>query len=91
MQGGKWDFFFNTVGTALPGRPIQDITDDIIADLQGDVIASVPMTPMVKKYTEFRQKLPRHADKFNFKTFETENSMYHDELLPYRTAVPKDA
>ena len=86
----KWDFFINTVGTALPGRPIQNIMENIIKDLKGDVIASVPMTPMVKKYTEFRQKMPRNADKFNFDQFETANSMYHDELLPYRTTIPKD-
>ena len=63
----KWDFFINTVGTALPGRPIQNIMENIIKDLKGDVIASVPMTPMVKKYTEFRQKMPRNAAKFNFR------------------------
>jgi hypothetical protein len=45
---------------------------------------------MVQKYTEFKQKMPRHADTFKSDTFETENTMYHDELLPYRTAIPKE-
>ena len=26
---GDWQFFINTVGSALPGRPIQNITDEI--------------------------------------------------------------
>ena len=89
---GDWQFFINTVGSALPGRPIQNITDEIVKDLNGDVIASVPMIPMVKKYTEFKQRMPKNARKFNFKNFETKNknSMYHNEFLPYRTAIPKE-
>ena len=27
---GDWQFFINTVGSALPGSPIQNITDEII-------------------------------------------------------------
>ena len=70
-----------------------DITEEVFTNLKGDVIPSVPMTPMVKKYTEFRQKLPRNAEKFNFEEFETadnKNNQYHDEWLPYRTSIPKD-
>lgn len=92
-EGGPWQFFINTVGSALPGRPIQKVTDEILRDLKGDVIASVPMTPMVKKYTEYRQRMPKNAERFNFDNFETKNSkqsMYHDELLPYRTVIPKN-
>ena len=91
-QGQDWDFFINTVGSALPGRPIHELTSSILKDLNGDVIPSVPMTPMVKKYTEFKQKMPRNADRFNFDKFESSgpNSMYHEELIPYRTSEPKD-
>ena len=89
-EGADWQFFINTVGSALPGRPIQNFTDEIIKDLSGDVIASVPMSPMVKKYTEFKQRMPKNAERFNFKNFETKNSMYHNEFLPYRTAIPKE-
>ena len=91
-QGQDWDFFINTVGSALPGRPIQELVSTILKDLNGDVIPSVPMTPMVKKYTEFKQKMPRNADRFNFDKFESSgpNSMYHEELIPYRTSEPKD-
>ena len=61
-------------------------------DLSGDVIASVPLDPLAKKYTEFKQRMPKNARKFNFKNFETDNpnSMYHNEFLPYRTAIPKE-
>ena len=85
----KW---FNSLDTNSTGRPIQNITDEIVKDLNGDVIASVPMIPMVKKYTEFKQRMPKNARKFNFKNFETknQNSMYHNEFLPYRTAIPKE-
>ena len=90
---GDWQFFINTVGSALPGRPIQNITDEILNDLSGDVIASVPLDDMAKKYTQFKQRMPKNARKFNFKEFETDNpnSMYHNEFLPYRTAIPKEA
>ena len=48
--------------------------------------------PLAKKYTEFKQRMPKNARKFNFKNFETDNpnSMYHNEFLPYRTAIPKE-
>ena len=43
---GKWKYFFNTVGTALPMRPIQDIAK-ILSELpnQQDVIMSEEMPP----------------------------------------------
>ena len=87
---GDWQFFINTVGSALPGRPMQNITDEILQSLHGDVIASVPMTPMVKRYTEYKQRMPKNADRFNFDRFETNTSMYHNEFLPYRTAIKKE-
>lgn len=88
-QGKEWKFFLNTVGTALPGRPIQDITE-LISHLSGDVIASVPMTEQITKYTQFKQRLPRKAETINFDKFETDKFMYHDDLLPYRTTIPKE-
>ena len=91
-KGGNWQFFINTVGSALPGRPIQDITEEILKNLEGDIIPSTPLSPLAKKYTQFKQRMPKNAQRFNFANFETsksKNSMYHDELLPYRTAIPK--
>ena len=36
---GDWQFFINTVGSALPGRPIQNITDEII---KGQSMSIIP-------------------------------------------------
>jgi hypothetical protein len=34
-RGAHWKYFINTVGTALPGRPIQQLLDGIITNLKG--------------------------------------------------------
>jgi hypothetical protein len=53
-----WKFFFNSIGTAFPGMPVQKIAE-LLKDINGDVIASVPMTDFVKGYQTHQYLLPK--------------------------------
>jgi len=86
-----WKFFFNAIGTALPGRPIRDIAE-MLKDLNGDVVTSVPMTDFIKGYISHKYLLPKDAETINFDNHERgkqDGFLYHEEHLPYKTTIRK--
>lgn len=44
-----WKFFLNAIGSALPGRPIQELTE-VFSRLNGDIVASVPLNDQTQEY-----------------------------------------
>lgn len=87
----KWKYFFNSIGTALPGMPIQDIAE-IVSKLEGDVVASVSMTDFIRGYQTHKYLLPKEAEKVNFDSYERGGKdvfLYHEEHLPYKTTIRK--
>ena len=55
----RWKFFLNAIGSALPSQPVQELTRTL-SRMEGDIIASVPMTDQTREYITHKYFLTRY-------------------------------
>ena len=60
LKNQDWKYFLNAIGSAFPGRPIQEMTRDIFHGLgQRDIVASVPMNEQTFDYITHKYRMTK--------------------------------